>query len=110
MTNDTVDGVSIPRSRYPLFAIDDARGLAAAVPRARLVLTVQGSGTFATQAGTPTRAATVIGVFGAADAAGIPAVLKGRLPTLDELSRDAAVAVVSNVLARELVGANGAFA
>ena len=110
VTNDTVDGVSIPRSGYPLFTIDDARGLAVAAPHARLVLTVQGSGTFALRAGAPARAATVIGVFGAADAAGIPAVLKGRLPTLDELSRDAAVAVVSNALARELVGSDDAAA
>ncbi|HEV8395186.1 MAG TPA: ABC transporter permease [Vicinamibacterales bacterium] len=104
VTNDTVDGVSIPRGSYPLFAVDDARALAAAVPRARLVLTVQGTGTFVLKPGAATRAATVVGVFGAPDAAGIPALATGRLPTLDELANDAAVAVVSNVLARELAG------
>ena len=46
VTSDTVDGVALPRHSYPLFAFDDARGLARALPRARLVLTVQGTGTF----------------------------------------------------------------
>jgi putative ABC transport system permease protein len=104
VTSDTVDGVTIPRRGYPLFTIDDARGLAGAVPGARVVLTVQGTGTFVLEAGAATRAATVVGVFGAPGAAGLPALLHGRLPTLDELSRGAAVAVVSNTLGRELAG------
>ena len=110
VTSDTVDGVAIPRHSYPLFAFDDARGLARALPRARLVLTVQGTGTFTLQTGSATRAATVIGVFGAPDAAGLPPLLKGRFPTGDELSNDAAVAVVSNVLAKELAGSGDAAA
>jgi hypothetical protein len=104
VTSDTVDGVSVPRQGYPLFAIDDARGLARAVPSARLVLSVQGTGTFALPTGTSKRAATVIGVFGAPEAAGIPPLLKGRFPTVDELSNDADMAVVSNAFAKELAG------
>jgi len=110
VTGDTVDGVSIPRHGYPLFAIDDARGLARAVPHARLALTVQGTGTFTLDTGTSTRAATVVGVFGAPDAAGIPPLLKGRFPTVDELSNDAGVAVVSNVFAKALAGSGDAAA
>jgi len=107
VTNDTVDGVAIPRHNYPLFAIDDARGLIAAVPHARLALTVQGTGTFALETGTATRAATVIGVFGAPDAAGIPPLQTGRFPTAEELSTDAAVAVVSQLFATEIAGSAG---
>src|SRR6185503_16304352 len=51
VTSDTVDGVTIPRGSYTRFTVDDARGVARAVPAARVVLTVQGSGTFVTQDG-----------------------------------------------------------
>ena len=104
VTNDTVDGVLIPRGRHTRFTIDDARGVARAVPTARVALTVQGSGTFVAKAGAATRAATVIGVYGSPDAAGIPALVHGRFPTQDELTADAAVAVVSNLLATEIAG------
>ena len=106
VTSDTVDGVIIPRGRYTLFTMDDARAVAHAVPGARVALTVQGSGTFLATAGAAMRAATVIGVYGALDAAGIPPLLHGRFPTHDEMSADAAVAVVSNVLARELAASD----
>jgi len=104
VTSDTVDGVTVPRGSYTLFTIDDARGVAQAAPGAAVALTVQGTGRFVAKAGAATRAATVIGVSGAPDAAGIPPLLHGRFPTPGELSDDAAVAVVSNVLARELAG------
>ena len=104
VTSDTIDGVTVPRGSYPLFTIGDARGVAQAAPGARVALTVQGTGTFVAKPGAATRAATVIGVYGAPDAGGIPPLLHGRFPTLDQLSDDAAVAVVSNVLARELAG------
>jgi putative ABC transport system permease protein len=106
VTSDTVDGVLIPRGRFTLFTIDNARALARAVPTARVVLTVQGSGTFVTKSEAATRAATVIGVYGSPDAAGIPPLLHGRFPTQDEMAADAAVAVVSNVLAKEMAGSD----
>ncbi|HET9269399.1 MAG TPA: ABC transporter permease, partial [Vicinamibacterales bacterium] len=65
-------------------------------------LTVQGTGTFVAKDGTATRAATVVGMFGDPDAAGIPALLHGRFPTLDEMGNDGAVVVVSNALAKAL--------
>ncbi|HET9266980.1 MAG TPA: ABC transporter permease, partial [Vicinamibacterales bacterium] len=37
VTSDTVDGVTVPRASYPLFTIDDARGVARAIPDARVV-------------------------------------------------------------------------
>ena len=110
VTSDTVDGVTIPRGSYPLFTIDDARGLAHAVPAARILLSVQGAGTFMARGGGQRRAATVIGAFGAPDAAGLPPLVGGRFPTLDEMANDAAVAVVSSALGRELAGGNDATA
>jgi putative ABC transport system permease protein len=106
VTSDTIDGVTIPRGSYPLFSLDDARGLAHAVPAARILLTVQGTGTFVARTGGPTRAATVVGVFGAPDAAGLPRLVRGRFPTLDEMANGAPVAVVSNALGRELAGSD----
>jgi putative ABC transport system permease protein len=67
---------------------------------------VQGTGTFTARSGGPTRAATVIGAFGAPGAAGLPPLVHGRFPTLDEMANDAAVAVVSNALGHELAGGN----
>src|SRR6185503_17024137 len=107
VTSDSVDGVTVPRASYPLFTIDDARGVARAIPDARVVLTVQGTGTFVAKDGTATRAATVVGMFGVPDAAGIPALLHGRFPTLDEMGNDGAVVVVSNALAKALAADDG---
>ena len=106
VTSDTLDGVTVPRTRYPLFTVDDARGVARAIPDARVVLTVQGTGTFVAKEGASTRAATVVGMFGVPDAAGIPALLHGRFPTLDEMANDGTVVVVSNALAKELAGSD----
>jgi putative ABC transport system permease protein len=106
VTSDTVDGVTVPRASYPLFTIDDARGVARAIPDARVVLTVQGTGTFVAKEGAATRAATVVGMFGEPSAAGIPALLHGRFPTLDEMANDGSVAVVSNALAKELAASD----
>ena len=109
VTSDTVDGVTVPRASYPLFTIDDARGVAPAIPDARVVLTVQGTGTFVAKDGTATRAATLVGIFGVPGAAGIPALLHGRFPTLEEMAGNGPVVVVSNALAKELA-ANGLLA
>src|SRR6185503_6090032 len=106
VTSDSVDGVTVPRASYPLFTIDDARGVARAIPDERVVLTVQGTATFVAKAGAATRAATVVGMFGVPDAAGIPALLHGRFPTLEEMASDGAVVVVSNALAKELAGSD----
>jgi putative ABC transport system permease protein len=104
VTSDTIDGVRVPRDTFPSFTPDAARGLARAVPGARVALTVQGSGRFVLNGGATARAATVIGAVGAPEAAGTTPPLHGRLPTSEELSNDAAVAVVSHGLAREIAG------
>jgi putative ABC transport system permease protein len=106
VTSDTVDGITVPRGSYPLFTIDDARAATRAIPDARVVLTVQGTGTFATKNGGSIRAATVVGLFGQPDAAGLPPLLHGRFLTLDEMTNGADGVVVSNALARELAAAD----
>jgi putative ABC transport system permease protein len=102
VTSDTVDGITVPRNSFPLFTIDDARAVARAIRDARVVLTVQGTGTFAAKEGGSIRAATVVGLFGQPDAVGLPPLLHGRFLTLEEMSNGADVVVVSHALAREL--------
>ncbi len=103
-TADIVDGLSIPRATFPIFSIDDARALSGRVMRgATVAMTTEGTGTFVTTAAGPPRAASVTGVYGSPDAVlGGIAILHGRFLTEAEMTADAAVAVVSNKLAREL--------
>jgi len=105
-TSDLVDGLNIPRSGFPVFTIADAKSLAARVsPSAVALSTTASTGMFVTKAGGPPRAATVVGVYGALDALlGGVAVAHGRFLTTDEMAGEGTVAVVSNNLARELVG------
>ena len=105
-TADTVDGLSIPRSTYPVFSIDQSKALSTRVMAgAAVALTTAGTGTFTIGEQGPPRAATLTGALGSPDAllTGMP-VLHGRFLTDAEMNGDAAVAVVSNKLARELAG------
>ncbi len=103
-TSDVVDGLPIPRSNFPIFSISEARALSGRImPGATLVMTAQGTGTFVAAAGGAAHAARVTGAYGSADALldALP-VVHGRFLTDAEMAGDAAVAVVSNRLAREL--------
>lgn len=100
-TNDTVDGLQVPRSDYPRFTPSDLADLAAFVaPDTEVLLTVEGTGALTIRG--QSRAALVIGL-----AAGNPRQLgqrlwKGRLFTPDELDGALPVAIVSYKLAVEL--------
>ena len=102
-TSDTVDGLAVPRSSFPIFTVENARALAAAVMTgAQVVMTMEGTGTFRTRAGGPGRAALVTGAFGSPQAAGL-SLAHGRFFSDDEAAMR--VAVISNRLAAELAGA-----
>ena len=100
-TNDTVDGLQVPRTEYPRFTPDDMKDLAAYVaPDTEVTLSVEGTGTL-TVRGKP-RAALVQGL-GAGNARQMGLHLwRGRLFTQDELERGAPVAIVGYKLAAEL--------
>jgi putative ABC transport system permease protein len=102
-TSDTVDGLQIPRSDFPLFTADDLRDLAAFVPsETEALLTVEGTGTL-TIAGKP-RAALVQGLaVGNARQMGMR-IWRGRRFTGGELADGAPVAVVGYNLAVDLAG------
>jgi putative ABC transport system permease protein len=106
-TTDTVDGLTVPRTSYPTFRVEDAQALAAAVMRgSTVVMTMEGTGMFVTHSGGPNRAAMVTAVVGSASAAGFD-VGHGRFLSDEEMSGGARVVVVSDRLARELApGAN----
>ena len=102
-TSDTVDGLTVPRASYPIFSIDDAEALSGRLmPGCAMMLTVEGTGTFVTRAGGPSRAALVTGVFGSPAASGALAVVHGRFLSGTEMAAGAAAVVVSNKLAIEL--------
>lgn len=104
-TSDLVDGLLIPRETFPKFTIDQARSLSQRIRPSTVVLWAGSTGTFVKAAGDPPRAATITGVYGSLDALlGGVGVAWGRFLTEEEMSADAAVAVVSNNLARELAG------
>jgi putative ABC transport system permease protein len=101
---DAIDGLSIPRSGFPIFGIDDARTLSGRImPGAALAMTTEGIGTFVTTSAGPARAARITGIYGSTDALpGAVPVIHGRFLSEAEMAGDAAVAVVSNKLGREL--------
>ena len=108
-TSDMVDGLPIPRASFPTFSIEQARSLSARVgSTSKVVMTTGGTATFVKSAGGPARAATVTGVYGSLDALlGGLGVTYGRFFSEEEMTGEgtvAAVAVVSNNLARELAG------
>lgn len=101
-TTDTVDGLTVPRTSYPIFRAEDARALTAVVMRgSAVVMTMEGAGAFVTRSGGPNRAAMVTAVIGSASASGFD-VVHGRFLSDEEMTRGARSVVVSNRLAREL--------
>jgi putative ABC transport system permease protein len=101
-TSDMVDGLTVPRSSYPIFTVDQATALSKAVmPGSAVMLRLEGTGTFVTASGGRHRAALVTGVLGAPSAASVD-VAHGRFLTEEEMAGDAAPIVVSNRLASEL--------
>jgi putative ABC transport system permease protein len=106
-TTDTVDGLTVPRTSYPTFRVEDADALTTAVMRgSTVVMTMEGTGMFVTRSGGPNRAAMVTALIGSASAAGF-GVAHGRFLSDEEMTRGARVVVVSDRLARELAaGAN----
>jgi putative ABC transport system permease protein len=102
-TSDVVDGLTVPRTSYPLFTIEQTQALTARLMSGSAVLlTVQGTGTFTTRSSGPPRGVLVTGVFGSPDATGDPTIAEGRFLSDREMAQGAAVVVVSNKLALEL--------
>lgn len=109
-TSDTVDGVTVPRSTFPMFRAEDAKTLSAAVmPGSAVVITVEGAATFVTRPGGPGRAAMVTGVAGSPSAAGLT-MKSGRFFSDQETAGGAWKVIVSDRLARELVAGRDASA
>jgi putative ABC transport system permease protein len=107
-TTDTVDGLAVPRSSFPIFSVDQQRALSAAVMAgAQVLLTTEGTGTFTTRPGGVARAALVTGAFGTPQAAGFN-VAHGRFVSGEEMTSGAPVAVISDRLATELAGGGAA--
>jgi putative ABC transport system permease protein len=123
-TADTIDGVRAPRYDYPVFSLQDAEDLAAAVPAApRVMLAVQGTGLAGGPAkrGEPPgsdgangdgcpgsrRGVLIVGLAGVRGEGTGLRLAHGRDLTAAEMSGSDAVAIVSSRLARELVGRAG---
>jgi putative ABC transport system permease protein len=101
-TSDTVDGLRVPRSEYPIFTTDDARDLAGRLPPGTTVrLSVEGTGLVNGAPGDRPRATLVNGVFLGAGDSGLR-LETGRFFSSAEAERGEAVAVVSHALARVL--------
>jgi putative ABC transport system permease protein len=104
-TVDIVDGLSIPRSTYPTFSIEQARSLSAHLGAGSAVAlsAAGGVGTFVKSTGGPPRAAAVLGAYGSFEAllGGVP-IAHGRFLTEDEMAGAGTVVVISGNLAQEL--------
>jgi putative ABC transport system permease protein len=105
-TFDMTDGLVVPRTSYPTLTIAHARSLSSHLGAASSVaVSTVGTGTFVTQAEASPHAAVVTATYGSLDALlGGVTVAYGRFLTAEEMSGQDAVAVISNNLARELVG------
>jgi len=100
--SEMVDGLTVPRTSYPIFTIDQATALSKAVmPGSAVLLRVEGTGTFVAASGGRSRAALVTGVWGAPSATGVD-VAHGRFLTDAEMAGGSDVVVISNRLATEL--------
>ena len=99
-TDETIDGVRIPRSTWPLFSLADADALAAALgPRGAVSASVTGSARVTPAGGGSDRAAVVIGVTADAERRLNPRFAAGRFISDGEVRSAARVAVVSSALA-----------
>ena len=100
-TLDTVDGLQVPRTDFPVFTPDDLRDLAAFVPPDTEVnLSYEGRGTLTVDG--KERAALVLAVASANARQMGMHLWRGRLFTSEELERGARVAVIGHKLAAEL--------
>ena len=99
-TDETIDGVRIPRTGWPVFTLADADALAAALgPRGSVSASVTGSARVTPAAGGSDRAAIVMGVTADAERRLNPRFAAGRFISESEVRSAELVAVVSAPLA-----------
>jgi putative ABC transport system permease protein len=105
-TSDVVDGLSVPRTEFPVFTIAHARALAAHLgPASSVAMASSSTGMFRLGPDGPARAATVTGVYGPLEALlGGIGIQFGRALTDEEMAGDATMVVVSNNLAKAMAG------
>jgi putative ABC transport system permease protein len=102
-TSETVDGLQVPRTEFPLFTPEDLRSLAAAVtPDTEVLLHVEGTGPLTLRG--ESRATLVRGLLAANPRQMGLRLWRGRAFTSDELATGAPVAVIGSLLAAELAG------
>ena len=99
-TDETIDGVRIPRTTWPVFSLSDAVALAAALgARGTVAASVTGSARVTPARGGSDRAAIVMGVTADAERRLSPRFAAGRFISESEVRGAARVAVVSSALA-----------
>ncbi len=103
-TSETVDGIAIPRTGYPIFTVDNMNALKSRLmPGSAVAMAADGMGTFVAKPGGAPRAASVASVLGSPDAVGGGiGIAHGRFLTDAEMSSGAPAVVISNKLAVEL--------
>ena len=103
-TSDTVDGIALPRTGYPIFSVENMNALRSRLlPGSAVAMAADGMGTFVAKPGGSPRAASVASVIGSPDAVGGGVgIAYGRFLSDAEMSSGAAVVVISNKLAVEL--------
>jgi putative ABC transport system permease protein len=101
-TSDVVDGLTIERTTYPVFSVEHAAALAAAVmPGSQVAITTEATGKLKVGEGLVDRAALVTGIRGSQGAANFE-VAHGRFLTAQEMNGAIPAAVISSRLAEEL--------
>ena len=103
-TGRAVDGVFVPEGNPPVLTDVDARAVAALTGVEDVTLTVRGPALVTHRDSTARRGAMVTGVFGAIDRLAATKLDAGRFFTHSEVAAGASVVVLSNQLARALVG------
>jgi putative ABC transport system permease protein len=102
-TADTIDGLRVPRTEYPVFTIADADDLAAGLDgNVDVVLSLEGTGRLAPPDGGATRAVLVTGIFTTRGGQQRPRIEAGRGLTVEEMRTGAPVVVVSRRLLAEV--------
>jgi putative ABC transport system permease protein len=105
---ETVDGVRVARTGFPVFTTADAAELARTVPEGtQVVMQVMGGGLVRGPDGGRPRGSYVLGLLPSADHPAL-AIVHGRALTAAEAATDAPVALVSARLADSLVASGGA--
>ena len=103
-----VDGVFVPDGNVPVLGAADARAVAAMAGVEDVALTVRGAALVTHRDTAASRGAMVTGALGAIDRLGSPRLDAGRFFTDSEAVAGARVVVLSNQLARALLGASPA--